>query len=298
MKDKNINMGGNNMSQTNANDLRNNEVFFISPSNNTNKVLDKISQSEVKLWNKLSGANQKWRLIYDTNKQAYKIKVMDNTSLILTWNAPLSSVSVKTDTNGDNQYWYLLQNYISRNVIIRNYMNPNLVLQYNIDDTLMVSTQTSSSNQFFKFSNCIYEALNNRNCKLQTQLNSDRFLSKNLNSQIIVLWQWFDSSRQKWIIEYNETKSAYTLKCQENNRYLTWIQNSNNYVETYQSTDSLIQYWNINYLDNDASKYILYNLQDTNRVLDVYNSQIANGTHVIVDSYHGNTNQQWIINLI
>ncbi|WP_231278031.1 RICIN domain-containing protein, partial [Clostridium botulinum] len=174
-------------------------------------------------------------------------------------------------------------------------MNPNLVLQYNTDDTLIVSTQTSSNNQFFKFSNCIYEALNNRNCKLQTQLNSDRFLSKNLNSQIIVLWQWFDSSRQKWLIEYNETKSAYTLKCQENNRYLTWIQNSNNYVETYQSTDSLIQYWNINYLDNDASKYILYNLQDTNRVLDVYNSQIANGTNVIVDSYHGNTNQQWII---
>ncbi|MCD3301319.1 RICIN domain-containing protein, partial [Clostridium botulinum D/C] len=131
MKDKNVNRGGINMSQTNANDLRNNEVFFISPSNSTNKVLDKISQSEVKLWSKNLGSNQKWRLIYDTNKQAYKIKVMDNTSLILTWDAPLSSVSVKTDTNTNNQYWYLLQDYISRNVILRNYMNPNLVLQYN-----------------------------------------------------------------------------------------------------------------------------------------------------------------------
>lgn len=260
------------MSQTNANDLRNNEVFFISPSNNTNKVLDKISQSEVKLWNKLSGANQKWRLIYDTNKQAYKIKVMDNTSLILTWDAPLSSVSVKTDTNTNNQYWYLLQDYISRNVIIRSYMNPNLVLQYNTDDTLIISTQTSSNNQFFKFFNSIYADFNNQNCKIATLLNTNKLLSKQLNNNDVVLWEQFDSNRQKWKILYDESKMAYTLKCIENNEYLTWFSSAGNNVGTYRTEGNNDQYWFINYLNNDASMYTFSNFSDSNKFLDVLNS--------------------------
>ncbi|EES90382.1 hemagglutinin component HA33 [Clostridium phage D-1873] len=282
------------MSQTNANDLRNNEVFFISPSNNTNKVLDKISQSEVKLWNKLSGANQKWRLIYDTNKQAYKIKVMDNTSLILTWNAPLSSVSVKTDTNGDNQYWYLLQNYISRNVIIRNYMNPNLVLQYNIDDTLMVSTQTSSSNQFFKFSNCIYESFNNSTCKIQTSL-TIKFIDKNQNSNNVTIWSWNNGDNQKWKILYNESKMAYTLTCIKNNEYLTWFSSIGNNVGTYRTEGNNDQYWFINYLNNDASMYTISNFSNQSKFLDVVNSGLADGTNVQVWDSNGTSAQKWII---
>ncbi|WP_048349168.1 RICIN domain-containing protein [Clostridium botulinum] len=283
------------MSQTNANDLRNNEVFFISPSNNTNKVLDKISQNEVKLWNKLSGANQKWRLIYDTNKQAYKIKVMDNTSLILTWDAPLSSVSVKTDTNTNNQYWYLLQDYISRNVIIRSYMNPNLVLQYNTDDTLIISTQTSSNNQFFKFFNSIYTDFNNQNCKIATLLNTNKLLSKQLNNNDVVLWEQFDSNRQKWKILYNESKMAYTLTCIENNEYLTWFSNTGNNVGTYRTEDNNDQYWFINYLNNDASMYTLSNFSDSNKFLDVLDSGTSNGTNVQVWNRNGNNAQKWII---
>lgn len=284
------------MSQTNANDLRNNEVFFISPSNNTNKVLDKISQSEVKLWNKLSGANQKWRLIYDTNKQAYKIKVMDNTSLILTWDAPLSSVSVKTDTNTNNQYWYLLQDYISRNVILRNYMNPNLVLQYNTDDTLIVSTQTSSNNQFFKFSNCIYETLNNRNCKLVTAMDDNKVATRALNSDNVLLYQWQNGENQKWLIYYDECKNAYQFKFLNNtNKVLVWSSQYGNNVKIYPNEGYDDEYWIINYVENNLNQYVIKNYADHNKVLTVLNASTANDTNIIVYDYSGTTNEHWKI---
>ncbi|ARC83162.1 main hemagglutinin component [Clostridium argentinense CDC 2741] len=282
------------MPQSNANDLINDGIFYICPAVDENKVLDKISQTEVKLWNKNRGTNQKWKLIYNSNKRAYKIQVMDGTNLFLTWDAPLPSVSVKSNTNNDDQYWSLLQDYTTSDTIIRSYKNPNLVLQYNINNALEVSTQTNNNNQFFKFLNCIYNDFNNKTCRISTVLDNTKFLSKVLDGPNVVIWTWFDSSRQKWKFVYNEKRGAYKLFNSENNWFLTAPPSTNPNVVVYNGGDYDDQYWIINYSDNNVNQYTFTNLSAKGKILGVYNNQTSNNTNVQVFA-NGGSNQKWTI---
>ncbi|KIS21660.1 RICIN domain-containing protein [Clostridium botulinum] len=256
---------------------------------------------KVSLFQQTRNYFERWRLIYDSNKAAYKIKSMDihDTNLVLTWNAPTHNISAQQDLNADNQYWLLLKDIGNNSFIIASYKNPNLVLYADtVARNLKLSTLNNSNYIKFIIEDYIISDLNNFTCKISPILASNKVVQQVAMTDLNVnLYTWNNDRNQKWTIRYNEEKAAYQFFNKIlSNGVLTWIFSNGNTVRVYsndQNNDA--QYWLINPVPDTYETYTITNLRDKTKALDLYNSQTANGTDIQVFNYHGDDNQKWYI---
>ncbi|APC80707.1 RICIN domain-containing protein [Clostridium botulinum] len=279
----------------------NDKIVTISCKADTNLFFYQVA-GNVSLFQQTRNYLERWRLIYDSNKAAYKIKSMDihNTNLVLTWNAPTHNISTQQDSNADNQYWLLLKDIGNNSFIIASYKNPNLVLYADtVARNLKLSTLNNSNYIKFIIEDYIISDLNNFTCKISPILDRNKVVQQvdmtNLN---VNLYTWDYGRNQKWTIRYNEEKAAYQFfNTILSNGVLTWIFSNGNTVRVSSSNDQNndAQYWLINPVSDTDETYTITNLRDTTKALDLYNSQTANGTAIQVFNYHGDDNQKWNI---
>ncbi|CBZ02673.1 hemagglutinin [Clostridium botulinum] len=280
----------------------NDKIVTISCKANTDLFFYQVDgNGNVSLFQQTRNYLERWRIIYDSNKAAYKIKSMNihNTNLVLTWNAPTHNISAQQDSNADNQYWLLLKDIGNNSFIIASYKNPNLVLYADtVARNLKLSTLNNSNYIKFIIEDYIISDLNNFTCKISPILASNKVVQQVAMTDLNVnLYTWNNDRNQKWTIRYNEEKAAYQFFNEIlSNGVLTWIFSNGNTVRVYsndQNNDA--QYWLINPVPDTYETYTITNLRDKTKALDLYNSQTANGTDIQVFNYHGDDNQKWYI---
>ncbi|NFB51348.1 hemagglutinin [Clostridium botulinum] len=280
----------------------NDKIVTISCKANTDLFFYQVDgNGNVSLFQQTRNYLERWRIIYDSNKAAYKIKSMNihNTNLVLTWNAPTHNISAQQDSNADNQYWLLLKDIGNNSFIIASYKNPNLVLYADtVARNLKLSTLNNSNYIKFIIEDYIISDLNNFTCKISPILASNKVVQQVAMTDLNVnLYTWNNDRNQKWTIRYNEEKAAYQFFNEIlSNGVLTWIFSNGNTVRVYsndQNNDA--QYWLINPVPDTYETYTITNLRDKTKALDLYNSQTANGTDIQVFNYHGDNNQKWYI---
>ncbi|MCJ8171297.1 RICIN domain-containing protein [Clostridium botulinum] len=280
----------------------NDKIVTISCKANTDLFFYQVDgNGNVSLFQQTRNYLERWRIIYDSNKAAYKIKSMNihNTNLVLTWNAPTHNISAQQDSNADNQYWLLLKDIGNNSFIIASYKNPNLVLYADtVARNLQLSTLNNSNYIKFIIEDYIISDLNNFTCKISPILASNKVVQQVAMTDLNVnLYTWNNDRNQKWTIRYNEEKAAYQFFNEIlSNGVLTWIFSNGNTVRVYsndQNNDA--QYWLINPVPDTYETYTITNLRDKTKALDLYNSQTANGTDIQVFNYHGDDNQKWYI---
>ncbi|ANN35658.1 hypothetical protein BK704_34240 [[Bacillus thuringiensis] serovar konkukian] len=83
---------------------------MVSALNNSSVIDLNQSNNNVTLWSNNRGNNQKWRLIYDSNKKAYQIKSVTNENLILAWNDYQGSNNVfATPNRGYEEHYWIVE---------------------------------------------------------------------------------------------------------------------------------------------------------------------------------------------
>ncbi|WP_458109695.1 RICIN domain-containing protein [Bacillus zhangzhouensis] len=105
--------------------------FQIVTALNNKSVIDLNKENNnIILWNSHGGDNQKWKFIYNNEKEAYQIKSVWNDDLVLAWiiDAPDSrKVQAHRNQYKEEHYW-VLEDMENGNCIVTNYKDPNLVL--------------------------------------------------------------------------------------------------------------------------------------------------------------------------
>ncbi|APF25209.1 MULTISPECIES: RICIN domain-containing protein [Clostridium] len=280
----------------------NDKIVTISCKADTNLFFYQAAGTDnVILFQQIRDYLERWRLIYDSNKAAYKIKSMNihNTNLVLTWNSPTHNISTQQDSNADNQYWLLLKDIGNNSFIIASYKNPNLVLYADtVAHNLKLSTLNNSNYIKFIIEDYIISDLNNFTCKISPILASNKVVQQVAMTDLNVnLYTWNYGRNQKWTIRYNEEKAAYQFFNEIlSNGVLTWIFSNGNTVRVSsndQNNDA--QYWLINPVPDNYRRYTIANLRDKTKVLDLYGGQTADGTAIQVFNSNGGNNQIWNI---
>ncbi|QDQ03793.1 NPP1 family protein [Bacillus sp. BD59S] len=84
---------------------------IVSILNNSSVVDLNQADGNVQLWQNGNANNQKWKLVYDSNKSAYQIKNIANQNLVLAWNDLNGSNNVvaTSNQNKEEQYWILTE---------------------------------------------------------------------------------------------------------------------------------------------------------------------------------------------
>ncbi|QDX91766.1 hypothetical protein EEL30_04915 [Brevibacillus laterosporus] len=103
--------------------------FQIVTALNNSSVLDLNGPNNVTLWSNNQGNHQKWKFVYDKQKNAYQIYSVSNPNLILAWNdIPGSRNVFATPNQQKEEHYWILQHLEDDYYIIKNKKSPNLVL--------------------------------------------------------------------------------------------------------------------------------------------------------------------------
>lgn len=136
--------------------------WFIASKIDNNKVLDvnnDISHNDVTIWAKQDGNNQKWKFVYNAQKNAYKIISKINENNVLAWNDYFAAGDGRnvfiTPFEDKNEHYWVLEDLGDKTYILKNYKDLNLVLDlYNSDlsnrTNIQVHTNKNTENQKFK----------------------------------------------------------------------------------------------------------------------------------------------------
>ncbi|MCY9523817.1 RICIN domain-containing protein [Paenibacillus larvae] len=133
-----------------------NEVQIVTALNDTSVVDLNRSSSEVTLWSNHGGDNQKWKLVYDRDKNAYQIKSVSDKNLVLAWNAiPNSKQVFATPNQYKEEHYWILEDTRDGYYIIKNKKDQTLVLDVADSKTengskIIVYKQNNGKNQKFK----------------------------------------------------------------------------------------------------------------------------------------------------
>ncbi|HFK1722447.1 TPA: RICIN domain-containing protein [Bacillus cereus] len=133
-----------------------NGTYQLFSALNNSSVIDlNQSTNNVTLWSNNGSNNQKWKLVYDSNKKAYQIKSVTNENLILAWNDYQGSDNVFATPNQyyEEHYW-LVEDAGNGYIYLKNKKNSR-VLDVTGSGTkngtnVIVYPFTASNNQKFK----------------------------------------------------------------------------------------------------------------------------------------------------
>lgn len=112
--------------------IENYQVYTLALKYNPSIVVDRnISRKDnITLYPNRGNNNQKWKFVYDYNKNAYQIKSLENENMILAWNDYGGSKNVFATPNFHKweHYWILKKDEPSGAYQLLNYKNRNLAL--------------------------------------------------------------------------------------------------------------------------------------------------------------------------
>ncbi|PHD59073.1 pesticidal crystal protein [Bacillus toyonensis] len=128
--------------------------------------------------------------------------------------------------------------------------------------------------------------------RIVTALNNNFVIDLNPNNNV-TMWNNNGGDNQRWRFTYDQQRNAYVIRNLRNpDLALTWDTTSSSVVAAKISPERREQYW---VLENFQNGYVLLNLRDTGRVLDVAGGSVGSGTNLIVYPRHNGNGQIFFI---
>ncbi len=279
---------------------------IITALNNISVITMSNSDENVNLWYDNDDLNQKWILEFNHNHYAYIIRNLSNRSLVLTWDSTSGSNNVfATNYQGNDEQFWIIQDTDNDYFYLSNMRDTQYVLEiagsvfYN-GTNVIVNKKTSSLNQKFSI-NRINRQIQNGIYNITTYLNASSVITMSTDYNINVhdypvnLWFKNDSINQKWIFEFDSDKSAYRVRSVSNpSLFLSWpVASFTNRAAVTPNPRDNEYFWFLQ--SAGLGTFYLVSMRDTRYVLEVENSNIDNGTNIIVNQRTGNFNQRFYI---
>ncbi|WP_409475366.1 RICIN domain-containing protein [Paenibacillus larvae] len=102
-------------------------MYQIVTALNDTSVFDLNGPNHVTLWENNRGDHQKWKFVYNRDKNAYQIKSVSDKNLVLAWNAiPNSKQVFATPNQYKEEHYWILEECKDGYYIIKNKKDPTL----------------------------------------------------------------------------------------------------------------------------------------------------------------------------
>ncbi|KIQ76944.1 toxin [Bacillus sp. L_1B0_8] len=261
----------------------------------------------VKLWDYNNIINQKWILVFNQTTRAYSIQNLIARYLVLTWDSTPGSNKVFASTNrwNDSQFW-ILESTADGSIFLTNMKDTQFVLEIENSSTtngtnVIVNRKNNNAQQKF-YLNKVNQEFQDGVYKIKTALNNSSVLQMSedyfgyTSDYFVKLWTNNNNDiNQKWIFEFDSTKSAYQIKSQRDpSLVLAWTWSVPTVKLPIPNTDDHL--W---FLQNAGSgTYYFVNMTDTRYVLEVASSSTTNGTILTINKRNGNLNQKFLLDMI
>ena len=281
-----------------------NGYYFINNSQNSSKVLDvnygiMEEKRNVEIYNLNYGINQKWYIEYQNNGY-YKILCNKDNNYALQVDG--NNVNIGKYTGKDEQNWIIKK--IDNHYYIISKTGYYLDLYYgNLANTTNIQAYsfTGSSAQKFNFiktaNGTSSQVLEDGIYRIQSALNSFKFVDVNggskANGTNVQIWDKNYSNAQKWYVTYMSNGYYKITSLVDLQKVLDvdfkGTTNGTN-VSIFSDTNSINQQWIIKDVGNGY-----YNIISNcnNLYLDVENSNISNGSNILLWQGNGGKNQQF-----
>nr|WP_317332808.1 RICIN domain-containing protein [uncultured Romboutsia sp.] len=247
-----------------------------------NLFLEKSNQKNAAAFYGGNPSNQELYFEYNKEKNAYKIYLAQDPSLILAWNAyPYQEIknNVFFTNNGNlnEHFWKLEKAPGDNNYYLKNYANGGYLTAawgqggFNV---ILSSSNNNYKNNYteIKISPGVDNdmTIGNGAFKIRSAYLPNKLLHRDFLSDNVSIYDDLSSINQRWIFEYHQDKDAYKIKNIDSNNVLTilsWNSNVNNNVFGYMDVNSKDQFWKFEPMPDVT--YIIKNYLNPNKVLDL-----------------------------
>ncbi|WP_341352223.1 RICIN domain-containing protein [Bacillus cereus] len=239
----------------------------------------------VHLYNDNTTKRHQWDFEYDYRHKAFQIHSVEEPNKVVAWNGSLDSKNVFiTKSENRKEYYWILEDIGNDYYIIKNFKNPNLVLDVkdgktNNDTPIQVHERNETNAQKFKLKPVIIQGV----YKIKTALNNTSGVDvSSAGDKNVHLYRDNGITRSHWEFRYNKNKDAYQIiNLWFENEVMAWNDykgSKNVFVTKNQYKDE--HYWRLE--DIGDGYYIIINYKDSNLVLDVDGGNTNNFTNIQV----------------
>ncbi|MEB8676911.1 phosphatidylinositol-specific phospholipase C domain-containing protein [Bacillus cereus] len=257
---------------------------------------DQYGNRNVHLYNENPSKRHQWDLHYDSLYKAYQIHCVEEPSKVLAWNGDVESRNVFITENKDKkEYYWILENVGNDYCIIKNYKNPDLVLDIqggktNNNTNIQVHERNETNAQKFKFKPVIIQSV----YKIKTALNGTSGVDvSSAGDKNVHLHRDNSVTRSHWMFQYDKHKDAYQIvNIGFENEVMAWndFKNSRNvFVTKNQHKDE--HYWILE--DVGEGYYLIKNYKKPDLVLDIDGGKTNDFTNIQVYKRNGTNAQKF-----
>lgn len=141
-----------------------------------------------------------------------------------------------------------------------------------------------------------HDPIENGEYRITSYLNNNKCLdvhSTSVSNDDVTIWDNNNGDNQKWKVEYLPEKKAYKIISVKNNKALAWSSTVSDNIFTYNYSESTLdQHWILK--DSGYGSYNIISYKDNNKFMDLYGSNLSNGTNIHVYEKNDDRNQKWI----
>ncbi|MEI4789247.1 RICIN domain-containing protein [Bacillus sp. FJAT-53060] len=242
--------------------------------------------------------NQKWNFVYNSSKDAYKIKSTQNQNLLLTWNSKHGNNIIGYDDNNYNDQYWKIEITSDGYYKFRSLYNTNMLLDLHSGNTsdgtpLFAWIENGAPSQEWKIDKTQYQPLKDGQYQIKSSIDTNKIadLSKVEDGAKIHIYQNYSLDNQKWNFTFDSSKQAYKITI-PSNPVISFAWDSNRSGKIIGATgDYSDQYWRPE--KTSDGYFILRNYKNPKMVLDLPEGNTTNGAQLQAYEYNGTKAQKW-----
>ncbi len=257
---------------------------------------DPNGNRNVHLYNDNLTKRHQWDIQYDSNHKAFKIYSVEEPTKVLAWNGNMDSKNVFiTKNENKEEYYWTLEDVGNDYYIIKNFKNPNLVLDVkggktNNNTPIQVYERNETNAQKFKLNQVIIQGV----YKIKTALNGTSGVDvSSAGDKNVHLHRDNSVTRSHWKFQYNKNKDAYQIvNIYFENEVMAWNDykgSKNVFVTKNQLKDE--HYWILEDVGDDY--YLIKNYKNPDLVLDIDGGKTNDFTNIQVYKRNGTNAQKF-----
>ncbi|PGT99570.1 hypothetical protein COD21_31220 [Bacillus cereus] len=241
--------------------------------------------------------NQKWDFIYDSKKDAYKIKASQNTGLLLTFDSKKSKeIMGYDDYSYSDQYWKI-ERTDKGFYKLRSVYDTTMLLDYkDAEGKLVGDKENGDISQEWEIDKTTYIPLEDGQYQIHSKVDSDKIadLGGVEDKPRIQIFQNYEKANQRWNFRYDKSKRAYKITSPIHSTLsIAWDSSTESNKVIGATGDGEEFYWRPE--KTPDGYFILRNYKDPKMVLDLPYSNTENSNQLIVYPSTRGSNQKWSI---
>lgn len=176
------------------------------------KAVNKTNDNKVFDQDKYYGSSQKWLVLYNRDKQAYKLTNIDNERLHLTWDSEHSGKIIAYE--GDYRDWYI-EKTSDGYFKLRNYKNATMVLDLsssNPNEQLQAWEDNGTEAQKWSLQRVDVPTFPDGTYNISNFEDYKKVIDHDSSSHRAILREYMGLDSSEWKFEWDFRKQAYKIR--------------------------------------------------------------------------------------